>query len=73
MPIPQPWFRTPEDYEAIRHLVTDEPQLFDTFEEWLDAADKRFEKFIAKALPSKRVRRSTRVHGLLQHNERRSQ
>jgi hypothetical protein len=38
MPIPQPWFRTPEDYEAIRHLVTDEPQLFDTFEEWLEAA-----------------------------------
>jgi hypothetical protein len=55
MPIPQPWFRTPEDYEAIRHLVTDEPQLFDTFEEWLDAADKRFEKFIAKGITVKKV------------------
>jgi hypothetical protein len=55
IPIPQPWFRTPEDYEAIRHLVTDEPQLFDTFEEWLDAADKRFEKFIAKGITVKKV------------------
>jgi hypothetical protein len=55
MPIPQPWFRTCEDYQAIRHLVTDEPQLFDTFEEWLNAADQRFEKFLAKGITVKRV------------------
>jgi hypothetical protein len=53
--MPQPWFRTPEDYEAIRHLVTDEPQLFDTFEEWLEAANKRFEKFIEKGIAVKKV------------------
>jgi hypothetical protein len=53
--IPQPWFRTPEDYEAIRHLVTDEPQLFNTFKEWLDAANQRFEKFIAKGITVKKV------------------
>jgi hypothetical protein len=35
----------PEDCDAIRRLVTNEPQLFDTFEEWLDAADERIEKF----------------------------
>jgi hypothetical protein len=55
MPIPQPWFHTPEDYEAIRHLVTDESQLFDTFEEWLNAANERFEKFIAKGIAVKKV------------------
>jgi hypothetical protein len=55
MPMPQPWFRNPEDYEAIRHLVTDEPQFFDTFEEWLDAAGGRLEKFIAKGIAVKKV------------------
>lgn len=55
MPIPQPWFRTPEDYAAIRRLVTDEPQLFNTFEEWLDAANQRFEKFISKGITVKKV------------------
>jgi class 3 adenylate cyclase len=55
MPIPQPWFHTREDYEAIRHLVTDESQLFDTFEEWLHAANERFEKFIGKGIAVKKV------------------
>jgi hypothetical protein len=35
---------------GICYLVTDEPQLFDTFEEWLDAADKRFTENDAKRL-----------------------
>ena len=55
MPIPQPWFRTSEDYEAIRHLVTDEPQFFDTFEEWLNAADKRFETFNVKGIAVRKL------------------
>ncbi len=45
----------PEDYEAIRHLVMDEPQLFDTFEEWLDAADKRFHIFNGKGIAVRKV------------------
>jgi hypothetical protein len=55
MPIPQPWFRTPEDYEAIRDLVIDEPQLLDTFEDWLDAANKRFEIFNAKGVAVRKL------------------
>jgi hypothetical protein len=54
-PIPQPWFHNSDDYKAIRSLVTNEPQLFDTFEEWLEAANERFEKFCAKDVEVKRV------------------
>jgi hypothetical protein len=51
----EPWFRTREDYEAIRRLVTDEPQLFDTFDQWLEAANKFVEKLTARGKVVKKV------------------
>jgi hypothetical protein len=52
---PNPWFANRDDYEAIRRLVTDEPQLFDTFDQWLDAANKRVEEFSAKGILIEKV------------------
>ena len=53
--IPTPWFRDRRDYDAVRALINDEPTLFDTFDQWLDEADKRILKFSAKGLPVKKV------------------
>ncbi len=55
MLIPQPWFRSREHYEAVRDLVTDEPLLLDTFDQWLEAANQRVEKIIASGRDVKKV------------------
>jgi hypothetical protein len=47
---PNPWFASRDDYEAIRRFITDEPQLFDTYDERLNAANKRVEEFAAKGI-----------------------
>jgi hypothetical protein len=49
------WFRSREDYEAIRGLVTDEPRLCDSFEQWQQTANEFIEKQRANGLVVKEV------------------
>lgn len=38
-----PWF-LPEDYQAIRALVWDDPELLPTYEAWLEATNNHISK-----------------------------
>ena len=40
------WFRR-EDYDAIRRLIPNEPNLPNTFDEWLEAATRQVQKLKA--------------------------
>ena len=50
-----PWFRSREDYEAIRLLVTDEPKLGDTYEQWLEMENKLVEELRTHGIIVKQV------------------
>ncbi len=45
--LPVIWFER-KDYEAIKRLMPDEPNLYNSFEEWLEKANKNVEKLEAR-------------------------
>jgi hypothetical protein len=58
------WFRSREDYEAIRRLVTDEPRLCNSFEQWQQTANEFIEKQRASYKREKQRGQPGKRHGV---------
>lgn len=49
------WFDSERDYDAIRSAIKGEPELPDSYEDWLEAAQQRFAELTATGVSCKRV------------------